>query len=123
MSKSEASDRRQFPRLRESCRIRFKRLEAGGAAAPQTPALTVNISGGGVRFQSGEPAQAGELLAVELTLPEFADPVIALGRVVWCEPRPEGGHELGMEFWWVGWGDDGAQQAVSGHIRKALERS
>jgi hypothetical protein len=123
MAKPDEADHRQFPRLRESCRIRFKRLESGGAEPPQTPALTVNISGGGVRFTSEARAEAGELLAVELSLPEFKDPVIALGRVVWCRPGAEGGHEVGMEFWWVGWGDDGAQQAVSGHIRKALERS
>ena len=43
------------------------------------------------------------------------------GCTVWCVEQGGGKYELGMEFWWIGWGDDGAQQAVSGYIKKALE--
>jgi hypothetical protein len=28
---------------------------------------------------------------------------------------------VGMEFWWIGWGDDGAQRAISEYIKSTLE--
>ena len=83
--------------------------------------LTVNISGGGVAFEVSEPLEPGALLAIEMTLPDYDSAVVSLGRTVWCKDQGEGKYELGMEFWWIGWGDDGAQKAVSGYIKKALE--
>ena len=121
--RSDPSERRKYPRLKESCRLRYKRVESEGAARRSVDALTVNISGGGICFAAEEAVEHGTLLAIELLLPEFETPVIALGRVTWCERGEGGRHDVGMEFWWIGWGDDGAQRAISGHIRKALEES
>lgn len=114
-------DKRRFPRLKDSCVIRFRRVESDSFPQEGTEALTVNISGGGICFVSKEQCEHDALLAIELTLPEFDSPVVSLGRTVWCEPTDDGRFEVGMEFWWIGWGDDGAQQAISGYIKKALE--
>ncbi len=116
-----APDKRRFPRLKESCSIRFRHVESDSFPQEGTDALTVNISGGGICFVSAEKLAHDSLLAIELTLPEFDSPVVSLGRTVWCEPLDDGKFEVGMEFWWIGWGDDGAQQAISGYIKKALE--
>ncbi len=122
-SKPETHERRRYPRLKDCCHIRYKRVEAGTGGRAPLEALTVNISGGGIGFAADEEIAVGTLLAVELGLPGYETPVIALGRVTWCEPSTGGRHEVGLEFWWIGWGDDGAQKAISAHIRKALERS
>jgi hypothetical protein len=116
-----SSDKRRFPRLKDSCRIRFRRVESGAIPVEGNEALTVNISGGGICFESGEPVEPGSLVAIELTLPEFESAVVSLGRAVWCEELGEGRFQVGMEFWWIGWGDDGAQKAISGYIKDALE--
>lgn len=118
----EPQERRRFPRLKQACGIRTKVIEAEGLGTSSSDGLTVNISGGGICFASGQAVEPGTLLAIELSLPDFETSVISLGRVVWCDAVPDGGHEVGMEFWWVGWDDDGAQRAISDHIRRALEK-
>lgn len=114
-------ERRRFPRLRENCRIRVRPIV--GAREQGTPfeAMTVNISGGGLRFRSETGIEAGEFLAVELTLPEFPTPVVALARSVFAQPAGAM-FEVGIEFWWVGWGDDSAQRAISEHIKSQLRQ-
>jgi hypothetical protein len=116
----KSSESRRYPRLRESCRIRYKQVESGGIRAEGIDAITVNISGGGICFEATEALEVGSLLAVELSVPDFEAPVVSLGRVAWCEPSASGAFDVGMEFWWIGWGDEGAQKAISEHIRSAL---
>ena len=82
--------------------------------------FTINISGGGVCFSSQKPLEPGQILAVEMTLPDFESPVVTLGRVAWCEKGSEN-FEIGTEFWWIGWGDDDVQQSIGVYIRRALE--
>ncbi|MHC4473634.1 MAG: PilZ domain-containing protein [Planctomycetota bacterium] len=118
---SASSEKRKFPRLKESCAIRFKQIDSDAFPIEGTETLTVNISGGGICFATDSPVENGMLLAIELTLPEFQSPVVSLGRTVWCDQRDDGKYEVGMEFWWIGWDDDGAQQAISGYIKKALD--
>ncbi len=116
-----SSEQRRFPRLKESCRLRYKKVETGSLPTEGTEAVGVNVSGGGLCFEVAEAIDPGVLLAVELMLPDCESGVVSLGRTVWCRPAPNGQYEIGLEFWWVGWGDDGAQQAISKHVREALE--
>ncbi len=117
----EPSEKRCFPRLKRSCALRYRHIEGDSLPVDGQEALTVNISGGGIAFQVSESVDAGTLLAIELTLPEFDAPVVSLGRTVWCDPAEDGSFQVGGEFWWIGWGDDGAQRAIADSIRKALE--
>ena len=61
----------------------------------------------------------GEFLAIEMQLPEFTSPIVSMGRVAYCEAAGSG-FEVGIEFWWVGWGDDSAQRAISDYIKTEL---
>ena len=112
-------ERRKFPRLRESCSIRVKPI--GGPTSPLDgmDALTVNISGGGVCFRTHERVEAGEFLAVELGMPGFRSPIVAMARAAYTSPDGPP-WEVGVEFWWVGWGDDSAQRAISDYIKTEL---
>ncbi len=114
-------EKRRFPRLKESCTLRYKRVETGSLAAEGTEALSVNVSGGGICFLVEEALEPGVLLAIELVLPDAEKGVVSLGRTVWCRPADEGHFEVGLEFWWIGWGDDGAQRAITEHVQNALE--
>ena len=118
----KGAERRKFPRLRECCAIRVKPI--AGAAVPGdagVEAMTVNISGGGLCFRSAEPFESGDFLAVEMSIPGFTSPVVAMARAAYCE-RGEGGYDVGVEFWWVGWGDDSAQRAIADYIKTELRR-
>jgi len=120
--RSQGADKRRFPRLRDSCGLKFRRLRSESLPEEGSDALTVNISGGGICFQTSEAVEPGVLLAVELSLPDFESAIVSMGRSVWCEPSVEGLYEVGMEFWWIGWGDDGAQKAMSEYIKGELEK-
>jgi hypothetical protein len=113
-------ERRRFPRMRESCRIRIRPLAGFHAPGDGRDAVTVNISGGGISFRSDEPARLGDFLAIEMTMPEFSSPVVALGRVARVGGPPP--CEVGVEFWWVGWGDDSAQRAIADFIKSELRQ-
>ncbi len=118
--RQSAPEKRRFPRLKESCKLRYKRVETGSLPSDGTEAVSVNVSGGGICFEVKEEIETGVLLAVELVLPDLDNGVVSLGRTVWCRPAPGGRFEVGLEFWWIGWGDDGAQRAISEHVRKAV---
>lgn len=121
-SEPSGAERRKFPRMRESCSIRVKPIAGAKLGSGESAdAVTVNISGGGLCYRSPHGVEAGEFLAVEMTLPEFSSPIVAMGRAAFCEPAA-GGYEIGIEFWWVGWGDDSAQRAISDYIKTELRR-
>lgn len=115
----EHDDRRRFPRIRENCRIKVRPLAGCSAPAEGLDAVTVNISGGGVCFRAEQRFERGDFVAIEMGMPEFTSPVVALGRVAWL-----GGAnppcDIGVEFWWVGWGDDTAQRAIAEYIKTEL---
>ncbi len=118
---SSDQERRRFPRLRESCQIRVRHIAGAQPPVEPTEAMTVNISGGGLCYRSETPVEAGEFVAVELTLPEFPSAIVALARTVFCAAAGAM-FEVGIEFWWVGWGDDSAQRAIAEYIKTELRQ-
>jgi len=118
---SPHDDRRRFPRLRETCSIRVRPLAGLAGVGDGMDAVTVNISGGGLCYRSDARVESGDFLAIEMTMPEFTSPVVALGRVAWVGgPQPPS--DVGVEFWWVGWGDDAAQRAIAEYIKTELRQ-
>lgn len=116
------AEKRRFPRIRDNCRIRVRPV--AGASIPGgigKDAVTVNISGGGLCFRTDDPYSIGDFLAVEMAMPEFTSPVVALGRVSWVGAAAPP-CDIGVEFWWVGWGDDSAQRAIADYIKSELRQ-
>ncbi len=116
---------RNFPRVSRACPLKYRPLaDVGELAEPAEgeAAVMSNISGGGICFSSAEVIDVGTMLALEVDLPGFPTSVISMGRVVWCRPSEEeqGRSDVGVEFWWVGWRDNQAQQKVSNFITDAL---
>ena len=114
-------DRRRFPRLARECRIRVRPLTGLDADTDGFEAMTVNISGGGLCYVSQESVPTGSFVAVELSMSDLESPVLALARTAFCSPAGPP-HEVGLEFWWVGWGDDSAQRAISDLIKTELRQ-
>lgn len=120
------AEQRKFPRVRESCVLRVRPIAGAqipaGATGAGHEAMTVNISGGGVCFRTELALAKGDFVAVEMSMPEFTTPVVAMGRVAWVGAATPP-CEVGVEFWWVGWGDDSAQRAIGDWIKSELRRA
>ena len=112
---------RPFPRLSRQGKVEFRVIEnlqdgMGAAGVPSTQIQ--NICGGGIRFSSQEFIEPGVFLAVRIELPDLPDAILALGRVVGCEPPTavESRHELSVEFFWTGWGAPEIESAIHQYI-------
>lgn len=119
---------REFPRLHASCDLTWRVIDdaPGTPAAAPSPSLPLqtggflqNISGGGLCFTSPTPPALGALLALRMGLPGVPAPVIALGCAKWVEPSGER-YDVGIEFWWIGWQDQGAQADLGTFITHKL---
>ncbi len=122
MADLEAAQRdRKYPRVKESCHVKYRVVQDAAVGQLEDRGVAVNISGGGMCFQSGEPLKAGETVALELTLEQLSTPVVSLGKVCWCEPAAEAGKfDVGVEFWWIGWADQEAQERMLGYVSEKL---
>ena len=90
-------EQRRFVRLEAAIGIHYKTADSSATGAiPKRPG---EISGGGVRFATGQRLQPGTQLELELMLPGDSAPVQAKGEVVWSgrlnHQRP---YEAGVRF-------------------------
>ncbi len=111
-------DKRKFPRLDEQWQLTYRILEKEKFINDPIRQFTVNISGGGICFQSAEKLEDGTMIALELESDNVPSTVLALAKVIWCR-RARRGHEVGAEFWWIGWQNDDAQQSIASYISSA----
>lgn len=116
-------EQRNFPRVSRSCDVSFRHVNREafeGKTQPEAGTMR-NISGGGICFYNPEQIPVGSMLALEVALPEFPDTVISMGKVCWCRPSSgDHGYDIGVEFWWIGWKDEAAQQKLRSFITTAL---
>ena len=115
--------RRKFPRVDEQWEVEYHAISADQFQHSPVASLALNISGGGLCFNAQEPLAEGAMLSLEMNSPEFESPIMALAKVVWCKSRRgDEGHEVGAEFWWVGWKNSDAQSTITEYLStKATE--
>ena len=94
------SENRGAIRISEHCQIAYRDLNQDGGSAKQTAAETINLSASGVCVFAPAPLVPEHHLALELTLKDRDDPVVAVGRVVWCD-RDADGYRIGICFTWL----------------------
>lgn len=110
-------EHRVYPRVSTSCEITWRVVDDRAAAGVNRTAPSAdggflqNISGGGLCFSTRNPPPTGVMLALKLDIPELPTAVIALGRAAWVE-NGTAGFEVGIEFWWIGWQDEGVQADI-----------
>ncbi|GIX49683.1 MAG: hypothetical protein KatS3mg131_3894 [Candidatus Tectimicrobiota bacterium] len=109
--------RRKFPRLRREYRLRYEVVDSQALAQHPLSSFAVNISGGGICFEAASALPKGSVLTLEIEAPDFGAPIVALARVVWCRPRGAH-HEVGAEFWWIGWRDASVQAALADFVTR-----
>ncbi|MFG0322098.1 PilZ domain-containing protein [Pseudomonas putida] len=85
-------------------RAQSKRLDLLSAVVAQTllgevgEPLPVVISEGGIESVQATPIAPGTRVKVKMVLMPRAHGLLLRGRVSHCDPRPEGGFEVGTEF-------------------------
>lgn len=115
-------ERRNYPRVASECVVEWKPVEGVPdlhGAGPAQSGFVQNISGGGLCVRLASEPPAGSMLALKLNLAGLPSGIIALGKVCWIQPAQDG-CDVGIEFWWVGWSDPGAQEAIRGFIAGKL---
>jgi len=110
-------ERRRQQRLAVSFPVLYKVLDEEGQTIEKVGGTAVNIGGGGLCFRTDEELSPNHVVAAEFRLPESTDEVVAVGRIVWCRPSEGEGFEVGVEFSWLGWRDEAAQQALSDYVQ------
>lgn len=115
-------NRRSFWRVSAEGIVDYRVLEddAPTQALQGARGLIQNISGGGICLEMSEDPGIGRMMALDIRLPEVPSTVISLGRVKWSKPLEDGGFEVGVEFWWVGWESASAQETIRSFISDNL---
>jgi len=112
-------DKRKFPRLGEIWDMNFRTITAEEFKKNPISSFTMNISGGGICFEVDKEIPTGTMLACELKSTVFPSPIIVLAKTIWCKKEKKKDiFDVGAEFWWTGWKDNDAQEAVSDYIVK-----
>ena len=120
MSEGDQNDRRGDDRLPEHCRISYRRIRKGAAEEKRQAAETVNLSPSGICLRTDEPLEPGSQLAMEIDLETYPEPVVALGRVIWCEREKER-HMIGVCFTWLRDEDRQDLQRISDYLESRSE--
>jgi len=79
------------------------------------PGRGLNVSAGGLGFQSEAPLDPGTVVLVELRLPPDAEPIQAAGRVCWSQAAAE--PACGLEFTDL---TDEAREQILAYIERVL---
>ncbi len=108
-------NKRRFPRLDESWQLTYRVLEKEQFAKESSHQYALNISGGGICFMATETLERGTLVALDIESDNFPAPILALAKVIWCKSTRQA-YEVGAEFWWIGWQNNDAQQAMADYI-------
>lgn len=115
MSEGEQSERRKDDRLPEECRIAYRRIHGGEADSRQQATDTINLSASGLCLRATEALEPDSHLAMELQLDPYPEPLVALGRVVWCEKDGDQ-YKVGVCFTWLREADRADLQRIADYL-------
>jgi hypothetical protein len=115
-------DHRSFWRVSDACEMSWRTIgdDPAFAELARQKGVMKNISGGGVCFRSATDPGVGTMIALSLELPGLPTAVLSLGRTVWRRVVGDG-FDVGVEFWWIGWQDEDAQQRIRSFIADKLK--
>lgn len=123
---ADGSERRDAPRINDRCRIAYRALLAEGATERAEAAATVNLSASGLCMVTPAALDRDAHLALELDLEGHEDPVVAVGRVVWCDREDEaeaehaGRYRVGVCFTWLRDEDRASLSVIADYVQDRL---
>lgn len=114
-------ERRRAPRIEERFQVAFRTLREGTAEPKRTAARTLNLSASGLCLLTHDALRRDDHLAMELNLQGQPAPVMAVGRVVWCDRDEEaGGYRVGVCFTWLREEDRKALALIGEYVQSRL---
>ncbi|MGQ0612949.1 MAG: PilZ domain-containing protein [Planctomycetaceae bacterium] len=112
------SERRAAPRRGQNQRVTYRPLRDGIAGVKAVATETIDLSATGLCLRTKQPLERDTHLALELTLRGQGQPVLAMGRVVWCAAEPAG-YRVGVSFVWLRTEDLEALSAIARYLHSA----
>lgn len=86
-------ERRKFKRFDAYMNVNFRSQES---KAEEGSGLSKDLSRDGIKVNTNKSLSAGDLLELEIHLPDDAQPVHTTGKVIWN--RPCRGHDQGIDY-------------------------
>ncbi len=114
MTGSDRSEWRRAPRIDEQALVKFKDI-GGGAGRKTVAAKTLNMSESGLCLLSPKALAPDAHLALELSLKGHDAAVMAIGRVVWCDPDGDD-YRVGICFTWLRDEDRDSLQVIAEYV-------
>jgi len=115
-------ERRRAPRIDERLQVAFRTLREGAAEPRRTAARTLNLSASGLCLVTQEALRRDDHLAMELSLEGQPGPVMAVGRVVWCDrDEQERSFRVGVCFTWLREEDRKALAVIGEYVQSRLD--
>jgi len=123
----DGSERRRAVRIAERLSVAYRRLHEGTAAPKTTAGETLNLSASGLCLVAPERLERESNVALEITLAGQSQPVVAMGRVVWCDEDDGGGdagsaagperYRVGICFTWLREVDRAPLEVIAEYVR------
>lgn len=112
-------ERRGDPRIEARCQVAYREIQGGTPRPKTTAARTINVSASGLCLVAPEPVPPDTHLALEVGLEGEASPVMAIGRVVWCD-QDAGSYRIGICFTWLREEDREALDVIADFVESRL---
>ncbi len=109
-------ERRRAERLEQRCKVSFRRIRQGTSDEKRVAGETLNLSASGVCLVSPEAIPPESQIALEMALEGLEGPVMAIGRVVWCD-QERGSYRLGICFTWLREQDRKSLAVIADYVR------
>lgn len=91
-------DRRKHPRLHVYHLVKYKVI-SGDTEGRTILASLADIGGGGICLRSQENLAIGSLVQISINMPQLAQPVTSIAKVVWSKKiRSADMYESGLQF-------------------------
>lgn len=112
-------ERREGERLPVTCHVTYREIRDGKPNPKQKAADTLNLSASGVCLVAAEPVEPDTHLAIEMGLEGESQPVMAIGRVVWCDSEA-GRYRIGICFTWLREEDREALGVIADYVESRI---
>jgi len=93
-------ENRGATRISERCQISYRSVDDTDNNPKRIATQTLNLSSSGLCLVAPEALIPDRHLALELEITEREEPLVAIGRVVWCD-RDGDNYRVGICFTWL----------------------
>ena len=116
-----AADKRDMARVSDACRVAYRSIDGSSPAERKIAARTLNLSASGVCLVAEDALQPDRHVALEMILSDRDAPVVAVGRVVWCD-RDGDQFRIGVCFTWLREEDRKDLGIIGDYVARMLAR-